>query len=66
MSIETLAAAFTALRATALAAGRTLEARKTEGAPVREIDALILAHRAAWTRFYSVETRLRNLQRAAS
>lgn len=62
-TIEQLTASCATLRAEALAVGRTLEARKVEGAKQREIVGLIHAHRAAWTRFYSVETRLRNLTR---
>ena len=61
MTLEKLAT----LRAEALAAGRALEFSKTHGLKMREIVALTKAHRAAWTRFYAAETRLRNQTREA-
>ena len=59
--IEILMSAATKLRAEAIAVGRTLEARKVEGAKMREIRGLETAHRAAWLRYYAVDCQLHGM-----
>jgi len=59
--VETLMTACTKLRAEAIAVGRMLEARKIEGAKIREIRGLEIAHKTAWGRYYAVDCRLRTL-----
>ena len=60
-AIEILIAACVTLRAEAVAVGRTLETRRVEGAKMRELASLETTHRAAWSRFYTVDCRLHSL-----
>jgi hypothetical protein len=59
--VETLMSAYAKLRAEAIAVGRTLEARRAEGAKMRELAGLEIAHKAAWGRYYAVDCRLHTL-----
>jgi len=57
-SIEQLENSAAALRALAIAAGQRLEFARINGAKMRQIWSLEGEHRAAWHRYYAVDSRL--------